>query len=189
MRIVSELSRRARMRAKVPDVVGAVPLSGAPLCHCAGVPGGIFCILGRGRSVQTAQSGQEVSQERGYCTYDWPQRQVLVVDAIRPTDPKHQQHQCEQQPPARHHRPLVCCSRVPVDQIYFPTPFIFSHSYIFSHSVYIFPHPYIFRILSRLIIHVPVYIFVCSFVFTCSFGRESDVRSEQALRSGSVALE
>ena len=34
-----------------------------------------------------------------------------------------------------------------------------------------------------------VYIFVRSFVFTCSFGRESDVRSEQALRSGSVALE
>ena len=34
---------------------------------------------------------------------------------------------------------------------------------------------------------VPVYIFVRSFVFTCSFGRESDVRSEQALQSGSVA--
>ena len=36
---------------------------------------------------------------------------------------------------------------------------------------------------------VPVYIFVRSFVFTCSFGRENDVRSEQALRNGSVALE
>ena len=36
---------------------------------------------------------------------------------------------------------------------------------------------------------LPVYIFVRSFVFTCSFGRENDVRSEQALRNGSVALE
>ena len=38
---------------------------------------------------------------------------------------------------------------------------------------------------------VPAYFFVCSFtfVFTCSFGRESDVRSEQALRSGFVASE
>ena len=33
------------------------------------------------------------------------------------------------------------------------------------------------------------YFFVRSFVFTCSFGRESDVRSEQALRNGYVALE
>ena len=30
---------------------------------------------------------------------------------------------------------------------------------------------------------------VCSFVFTCSFGRKSNVRSEQTLRSGCVALE
>jgi hypothetical protein len=36
---------------------------------------------------------------------------------------------------------------------------------------------------------LPVYVFVRSFVFTCSFGRENDVRSEQALRNGSVALE
>ena len=36
---------------------------------------------------------------------------------------------------------------------------------------------------------VPVYVFVRSFVFTCSFGRENDVRSEQALQNGSVALE
>ena len=36
---------------------------------------------------------------------------------------------------------------------------------------------------------IPVYVFVRSFVFTCSFGRENDVRSEQALRNGSVALE
>ena len=37
--------------------------------------------------------------------------------------------------------------------------------------------------------YLPVYVFVRSFVFTCSFGRENDVRSEQALRNGSVALE
>jgi hypothetical protein len=36
-------------------------------------------------------------------------------------------------------------------------------------------------------LEMPVYIFVCSFVFTCSSGRESDVRTKQALRSGSVA--
>jgi hypothetical protein len=36
---------------------------------------------------------------------------------------------------------------------------------------------------------VPVSIFVRSFEITCSFGRENDVRSEQTLRNGKVALE
>ena len=72
------LSRWTGVTAKVLDVVGALPLSGAPLLPCVGVPGDIFCILGRGRSVQTTQSGREVSQERGYCTYDRPQRKIYL---------------------------------------------------------------------------------------------------------------
>ena len=36
---------------------------------------------------------------------------------------------------------------------------------------------------------VPVNIYACSFLFHARFGRKSNVRSEQALRSGYVALE